>query len=94
MDCKELGHLVGPGATVGEGMSPAKFTFDINAAPSCANDYIFSYQPNRNTSLNIVVLTIFMRMRVELQHWALGLVCLSHPDQHRYLGTLTSLRCL
>src|ERR1700736_345849 len=31
---------LGVGATVGEGMSPAKFTFDINATPSCANDYV------------------------------------------------------
>src|ERR1700704_4372071 len=28
------------GGTVGAGMFPAKFTFDVNAAPSCANDYV------------------------------------------------------
>src|ERR1700694_1640202 len=28
------------GGTVGVGMVPAKFTFDANAAPSCANDYV------------------------------------------------------
>jgi hypothetical protein len=28
------------GGTVGAGMYPAKFTFDVNAAPSCANDYV------------------------------------------------------
>jgi hypothetical protein len=28
------------GGTVGAGMSPAKFVFDINATPSCANDYV------------------------------------------------------
>jgi hypothetical protein len=28
------------GGTVGVGMYPAKFTFDITAAPSCANDYV------------------------------------------------------
>ena len=28
------------GGTVGAGMFPAKFTFDITAAPSCANDFV------------------------------------------------------
>jgi len=28
------------GGRVGIGMVPAKFTFDVNAAPSCANDYV------------------------------------------------------
>lgn len=28
------------GGTVGVGMFPAKFTFDVTAAPSCANDYL------------------------------------------------------
>jgi hypothetical protein len=28
------------GGTVGVGMFPAKFTFDVNAPPSCANDYV------------------------------------------------------
>src|ERR1700686_3770030 len=28
------------GGTVGVGMDPAKFTFDVNAAPSCTNDYV------------------------------------------------------
>jgi len=52
---RDWGISLGPGATVGEGMSPAKFTFDINAAPSCANDYIvFNTSLTGNTSLNIV----------------------------------------
>jgi len=28
------------GGTVGSGMFPAKFTFDVNAAPDCANDFV------------------------------------------------------
>jgi hypothetical protein len=28
------------GGTVGAGMYPAKFAFDVNGAPSCANDYV------------------------------------------------------
>src|SRR6202163_1793577 len=28
------------GGTVGVGMVPAKFTFDVTAAPNCANDYV------------------------------------------------------
>ena len=28
------------GGTVGVGMDPAKFTFDVTAAPSCTNDYV------------------------------------------------------
>ena len=28
------------GGSVGVGMFPAKFTFDVNAVPSCANDYV------------------------------------------------------
>ena len=46
---------LGAGATVGEGMSPAKFTFDINATASCANDFsVFNTSLTGNTSLNIV----------------------------------------
>jgi hypothetical protein len=52
---RDWGISLGIGATVGEGMSPAKFTFDINAAPSCANDYVvFNTRLTGNTSLNIV----------------------------------------
>jgi hypothetical protein len=52
---RDWGMSLGAGATVGEGMSPAKFTFDVNAAPSCANDYVvFNTSLTGNTSLNIV----------------------------------------
>ncbi len=52
---RDWGISLGIGATVGEGKSPAKFTFNINAAPSCANDYIvFNTSLTGNTSLNIV----------------------------------------
>ncbi len=52
---RDWGISLGAGATVGEGMSPAKFTFDINATASCANDYaVFNTQLTGNTSLNIV----------------------------------------
>ncbi len=52
---RDWGISLGAGATAGEGMSPAKFTFDINAAPSCANDYVvFNTSLTGNTSLNIV----------------------------------------
>lgn len=40
------------GGTVGVGMFPAKFTFDVTAVPSCANDYVAF-----NTSLAGVVPT-------------------------------------
>jgi len=52
---RDWGISLGPGATVGEGMSPAKFTFDINATASCANDFVvFNTSLTGNTSLNIV----------------------------------------
>jgi hypothetical protein len=52
---RDWGISLGIGATAGEGMSPAKFTFDINATPSCANDYVvFNTSLTGNTSLNIV----------------------------------------
>jgi hypothetical protein len=52
---RDWGISLGIGATVGEGMSPAKFTYDINAAPSCPNDYVvFNTSLTGNTSLNIV----------------------------------------
>jgi hypothetical protein len=52
---RDWGTSLGAGATVGEGMSPAKFTFDVNATPSCANDYVvFNTSLTGNTSLNIV----------------------------------------
>ena len=33
-------HLGGAGSTIAPGMYPAKYTFDVNAAPSCLNDYV------------------------------------------------------
>ena len=52
---RDWGVSLGAGATVGEGMSPAKFTFDINATPSCANDYVvFNTRLTGAGSLNIV----------------------------------------
>jgi hypothetical protein len=52
---RDWGISLGAGATVGEGMSPAKFTFDINATASCANDFaVFNTSLTGNTSLNIV----------------------------------------
>jgi hypothetical protein len=52
---RDWGISLGPGATVGEGMSPAKFTFDINATVSCTNDFaVFNTSLTGNTSLNIV----------------------------------------
>ena len=51
---RDWGISLGIGATVGEGMSPAKFTFDINATPSCASDFaVFNTRLTGNTSLNI-----------------------------------------
>lgn len=37
---RDWGISLGAGATVGAGMSPAKFSFDVNATPSCANDFV------------------------------------------------------
>ena len=52
---RDWGISLGIGATDGEGMSPAKFTFDINATASCANDFaVFNTRLTGNTSLNIV----------------------------------------
>jgi len=52
---RDWGISLGPGATVGEGMSPAKFTFDINATASCASDYVvFNTRLTGAGSLNIV----------------------------------------
>ena len=31
---------LGAGGTVGTAMFPAKFSFDINAAPSCTSDFV------------------------------------------------------
>src|SRR5260370_22653890 len=46
---------MGIGATAGEGMSPAKFTFDINATASCANDFaVFKSGVTGKASVNIV----------------------------------------
>lgn len=52
---RDWGISLGIGATVGEGMSPAKFTFNINDTASCPNDYVvFNTSLTGNTSLNIV----------------------------------------
>ncbi len=52
---RDWGLSLGIGATVGEGMSPAKFTFNINDTASCPNDYVvFNTSLTGNTSLNIV----------------------------------------
>jgi len=52
---RDWGISLGIGATAGEGMSPAKFTFNINDAASCANDFVvFNTSLTGNTSLNIV----------------------------------------
>ena len=37
---RDWGASLGPGGTVGAGMSPAKFSFDVNATPDCANDFV------------------------------------------------------
>ena len=37
---RDWGMSLGAGATGGDEMYPAKFTFDVNAAPSCANDFV------------------------------------------------------
>jgi hypothetical protein len=37
---RDWGASLGNGATGGDESYPAKFTFDVNAAPSCANDFI------------------------------------------------------
>lgn len=37
---KDWAVSLGPGAFMGNGQFPAKFTFDINAAPSCTADYV------------------------------------------------------
>jgi hypothetical protein len=37
---RDWGTSLGAGGTVGAGMSPAKFSFDVNATPSCANDFV------------------------------------------------------
>jgi hypothetical protein len=37
---RDWSELMLAGGTVGAGMYPAKFTFDVNATPSCANDFI------------------------------------------------------
>jgi hypothetical protein len=36
----DWGMSLGAGATGGDEMYPAKFTFDVNATPSCANDFV------------------------------------------------------
>jgi hypothetical protein len=52
---RDWGISMGAGATVGEGMYPAKFTFDINATPSCAGDYlVFNTSLSGSAALNIV----------------------------------------
>src|SRR5439155_12187566 len=37
---QDWGTSLGAGGKVGAGMFPAKFSFDVTAAPSCANDYV------------------------------------------------------
>src|SRR5436305_10892616 len=37
---RDWSFTLGTTAGVADGMSPAKYTFDINATPSCANDYV------------------------------------------------------
>jgi hypothetical protein len=37
---RDWGTSLGAGGTVGAGMSPAKFSFDVNTTPSCANDFV------------------------------------------------------
>jgi hypothetical protein len=37
---RDWGMSLGANATAGAEMFPAKYTFDVNAVPSCANDYI------------------------------------------------------
>jgi hypothetical protein len=37
---RDWGTSLGPNGTVGNGMFPAKFSFDVNATPSCANDFV------------------------------------------------------
>lgn len=37
---RDWGASLGPGATGGDEMYPAKFSFDIFGAPSCANDFV------------------------------------------------------
>ncbi len=37
---KDWSVSLGPTAGVAAGQSPAKFSFDVNAAPSCTNDYV------------------------------------------------------
>ena len=37
---RDWGMSLGTGGKVGEGMFPAKFSFDLNALPSCVNDFV------------------------------------------------------
>jgi hypothetical protein len=37
---RDWGTSLAAGGTVGSGMSPAKFSFDVNATPSCPNDFV------------------------------------------------------
>jgi hypothetical protein len=37
---RDWGMSLGTNGTVGNGMSPAKFSFDVNATPSCALDFV------------------------------------------------------
>ena len=37
---RDWGVSLGAGGTVGTEMFPAKFSFDVNATPSCANDFV------------------------------------------------------
>ena len=37
---RDWSFTLGPGGGMADGMSPAKYSFDINAIPSCANDFL------------------------------------------------------
>jgi hypothetical protein len=37
---RDWGMSLGTGGRVGQGMFPAKFSFDVNATPSCVNDFV------------------------------------------------------
>jgi hypothetical protein len=37
---RDWSFTLGPGGGMADGMSPAKYSFDVNATPSCANDFV------------------------------------------------------
>ncbi len=49
---RDWGIAVGSNATVGQGNYPAKYVFNVNAAPSCANDYVV-FTTNLGAGLDI-----------------------------------------